>query len=521
MGAASIDITIVAPSLASFMHSLDEHASTNASSPTSSHNQHPLTPHFFPSSDEVLAATSEATMAGIALGAFSVAQIVSVPLAARLADYNLHLALRLGLALLVVANVLYSRATSTWTVIASRLIAGFAAGIHAIPFSYFARALPSNQAKATSLLRGAGAMAVVVAPAIAGIFTTFQYKYLTSGGVVIIELNEYRSPGYAMALVFMILLLSESALVIAPSVSSASASYAELLLNKSAEATVVAVVTAAATTDGTNAVVDVAINDDTRERQQPNERRWQQQQQQVQVQSFRDVEHATRLKRQTWLCTCINLVTQYSIMALLTWNAPVLQAYPWFMSISTTTIVFLGMGLSEVIALALVYRKLSSPSSLRESSPLLQDDGSAANDASTAQTKHASMMKVALGIQAASLILFVRFPLGNFELMVVAPCLYVIGAALHAAAAAAVTTFTNSVFNMGFGPVGPTATQSAPFYMSYSIAGALSPPITGAVLDQCGLNIVVLLSFALVACAFVASRFSTLYVRHHSHTNLV
>ena len=111
---------------------------------------------------------ASATMVGILIAAFSIAQLASAPLWGRFSDrYGRRPALLAGLLVSAVAYVIFAYASTLWLLLVSRVVQGLGGGTIGVVQAYVADASdPKDRAKSLGWLSAATSFGAVVGPAI-------------------------------------------------------------------------------------------------------------------------------------------------------------------------------------------------------------------------------------------------------------------------------------------------------------------------------------------------------------------
>ena len=111
---------------------------------------------------------ASATIVGVLIAAFSVAQLASAPLWGRVSDrYGRRPALIAGLLISAVAYVVFAFASTIWLLLLSRVVQGFGGGTIGVVQAYVADASdPQNRAKSLGWLSAATSLGAVAGPAI-------------------------------------------------------------------------------------------------------------------------------------------------------------------------------------------------------------------------------------------------------------------------------------------------------------------------------------------------------------------
>jgi multidrug resistance protein len=111
---------------------------------------------------------ASATIVGILIAAFSIAQLASAPLWGRFSDrYGRRPALLVGLLVSAVAYVIFAYASTLWLLLLSRIVQGLGGGTIGVVQAYVADASdPNDRAKSLGWLSAATSLGAVVGPAI-------------------------------------------------------------------------------------------------------------------------------------------------------------------------------------------------------------------------------------------------------------------------------------------------------------------------------------------------------------------
>ncbi|HKR08825.1 MAG TPA: MFS transporter [Gemmatimonadaceae bacterium] len=114
---------------------------------------------------------ASATIVGILIAAFSIAQLASAPLWGRFSDrYGRRPALLAGLIISAVAYVIFAYAGTLWLLLISRVVQGFGGGTIGVVQAYVADASdPNDRAKSLGWLSAATSLGAVVGPAIGSV----------------------------------------------------------------------------------------------------------------------------------------------------------------------------------------------------------------------------------------------------------------------------------------------------------------------------------------------------------------
>ena len=114
---------------------------------------------------------ASATVVGVLIAAFSIAQLASAPLWGRFSDrYGRRPALLAGLLISAVAYVIFAYASTLWLLLLSRVIQGFGGGTIGVVQAYVADASdPNDRAKSLGWLSAATSLGAVVGPAIGSV----------------------------------------------------------------------------------------------------------------------------------------------------------------------------------------------------------------------------------------------------------------------------------------------------------------------------------------------------------------
>jgi multidrug resistance protein len=111
---------------------------------------------------------ASATIVGVLIAAFSIAQLASAPLWGRFSDrYGRRPALLAGLLVSAVAYVIFAYASTLWLLLISRIVQGLGGGTIGVVQAYVADASdPKDRAKSLGWLSAATSLGAVVGPAI-------------------------------------------------------------------------------------------------------------------------------------------------------------------------------------------------------------------------------------------------------------------------------------------------------------------------------------------------------------------
>ena len=111
---------------------------------------------------------ASATIVGVLIAAFSIAQLASAPLWGRFSDrYGRRPALLAGLLVSAVAYVIFAYASTLWLLLLSRVVQGLGGGTIGVVQAYVADASdPGDRAKSLGWLSAATSLGAVVGPAI-------------------------------------------------------------------------------------------------------------------------------------------------------------------------------------------------------------------------------------------------------------------------------------------------------------------------------------------------------------------
>src|SRR5256714_7861686 len=114
---------------------------------------------------------ASATIVGILIAAFSIAQLASAPLWGKFSDrYGRRPALLVGLIVSAVAYVIFAYASTLWLLLLSRIVQGFGGGTIGVVQAYVADASdPNDRAKSLGWLSAATSFGAVVGPAIGAV----------------------------------------------------------------------------------------------------------------------------------------------------------------------------------------------------------------------------------------------------------------------------------------------------------------------------------------------------------------
>lgn len=111
---------------------------------------------------------ASATIVGVLIAAFSIAQLASAPLWGRFSDrYGRRPALLAGLLVSAVAYIIFAYASTLWLLLISRIVQGLGGGTIGVVQAYVADASdPKDRAKSLGWLSAATSLGAVVGPAI-------------------------------------------------------------------------------------------------------------------------------------------------------------------------------------------------------------------------------------------------------------------------------------------------------------------------------------------------------------------
>jgi len=114
---------------------------------------------------------ASATIVGVLIAAFSIAQLASAPLWGRFSDrYGRRPALLAGLIISAIAYVIFAYASTLWLLLISRVVQGFGGGTIGVVQAYVADASdPNDRAKSLGWLSAATSLGAVVGPAIGSV----------------------------------------------------------------------------------------------------------------------------------------------------------------------------------------------------------------------------------------------------------------------------------------------------------------------------------------------------------------
>src|SRR6185369_7295782 len=114
---------------------------------------------------------ASATIVGVLIAAFSIAQLASAPLWGRFSDrYGRRPALLVGLLISAVAYVIFGYASTIWLLLLSRIVQGVGGGTIGVVQAYVADASdPNDRAKSLGWLSAATSLGAVVGPAIGSV----------------------------------------------------------------------------------------------------------------------------------------------------------------------------------------------------------------------------------------------------------------------------------------------------------------------------------------------------------------
>jgi multidrug resistance protein len=114
---------------------------------------------------------ASATIVGVLIAAFSIAQLASAPLWGRFSDrYGRRPALLAGLIISAMAYVIFAYASTLWLLLISRVVQGFGGGTIGVVQAYVADASdPNDRAKSLGWLSAATSLGAVVGPAIGSV----------------------------------------------------------------------------------------------------------------------------------------------------------------------------------------------------------------------------------------------------------------------------------------------------------------------------------------------------------------
>jgi len=114
---------------------------------------------------------ASATIVGVLIAAFSIAQLASAPLWGKFSDrYGRRPALLAGLLVSAVAYVIFAYASTLWLLLLSRIVQGLGGGTIGVVQAYVADASdPNDRAKSLGWLSAATSLGAVVGPAIGSV----------------------------------------------------------------------------------------------------------------------------------------------------------------------------------------------------------------------------------------------------------------------------------------------------------------------------------------------------------------
>jgi len=114
---------------------------------------------------------ASATIVGVLIAAFSIAQLASAPLWGKFSDrYGRRPALLAGLLISAAAYVIFGYASTLWLLLLSRVVQGFGGGTIGVVQAYVADASdPNDRAKSLGWLSAATSLGAVVGPAIGSV----------------------------------------------------------------------------------------------------------------------------------------------------------------------------------------------------------------------------------------------------------------------------------------------------------------------------------------------------------------
>ena len=114
---------------------------------------------------------ASATIVGVLIAAFSIAQLASAPLWGRFSDlYGRRPALLAGLLVSAVAYIIFAYASTLWLLLLSRIVQGLGGGTIGVVQAYVADASdPADRAKSLGWLSAATSFGAVVGPAIGSV----------------------------------------------------------------------------------------------------------------------------------------------------------------------------------------------------------------------------------------------------------------------------------------------------------------------------------------------------------------
>ena len=114
---------------------------------------------------------ASATIVGVLIAAFSIAQLASAPIWGRFSDhYGRRPALLAGLIVSAIAYVIFAYASTLWLLLLSRIVQGFGGGTIGVVQAYVADASdPNDRAKSLGWLSAATSLGAVVGPAIGSV----------------------------------------------------------------------------------------------------------------------------------------------------------------------------------------------------------------------------------------------------------------------------------------------------------------------------------------------------------------
>lgn len=121
---------------------------------------------------------ASATIVGILIAAFSIAQLASAPIWGRFSDhYGRRPALLAGLLVSAVAYVIFAYASTLWLLLLSRIVQGFGGGTIGVVQAYVADASdPNDRAKSLGWLSAATSLGAVVGPAIGSVLIRWGHR---------------------------------------------------------------------------------------------------------------------------------------------------------------------------------------------------------------------------------------------------------------------------------------------------------------------------------------------------------
>jgi len=114
---------------------------------------------------------ASATIVGVLIAAFSIAQLASAPLWGRFSDhYGRRPALLVGLLVSAIAYIIFAYASTLWLLLLSRVVQGLGGGTIGVVQAYVADASdPKDRAKSLGWLSAATSFGAVVGPAIGSV----------------------------------------------------------------------------------------------------------------------------------------------------------------------------------------------------------------------------------------------------------------------------------------------------------------------------------------------------------------